>query len=312
MTKTFTALMKQPYWVIALILGVLLVAGPSLTIDKSYLWYTHPPTTYVPVVIGICLLILSAAAFGYSTFSKPIVDIGSGVDLARVKEAKGAFWTKVSGCEIRITNGRIEDYAGTAGIAVVLPCNEYFDDRCVDDTRSALGSYVNRAFDGQTAEFVSLMKNECRNRFGPGTEQQKTESERAESFGTGRCLLLIKPLKRTVTVALVSTTTQRAGQGLSSRISYLFDGMSDLVANLANERINEIVMPILGSGHGGLDPPLALFGLLGALAEAARYGQGSQRLKKVTIVLFKRDTKSSPQVDPVVVRRALAIVGSRE
>ena len=66
----------------------------------------------------------------------------------------------------------------------------------------------------------------------------------------------------------------------------------------------------MGSGHGGVDPPLALVGLVGALAEAARYAQGSQRLKKVTIVVYRRDAKSKPQVDPVVVRRALALIGS--
>jgi hypothetical protein len=206
-------------------------------------------------------------------------EAGSGVDLARVKESKGALWTRVSGCEIRVVTGRVEEYEGAPGFAVVLPCNEYFDDRCVDDTRSALGAYANRAFEGQVEAFVSLMKDECKKKLGPGIEQQKTDDERAESFGVGRCVLLIKPLGRTVPIALLSTTTQRAGQGLSSRISYLFEGMRELVARLANERINEIVMPVLGSGHGGLDPPLALVGLLGAVAEAARYGQGAQRLK---------------------------------
>lgn len=160
--------------------------------------------------------------------------------------------------------------------------------------------------------FVSLMKEECKRKLGPGIEQQKTDEQRAGSFGVGHCVLLVKPLGRAVPIALVSTTTQRAGQGLSSRVSYLFEGMRVPVALLANERINEIAMPVLGSGHGGLDPPLALVGLLGAVAEAARYGQGGQRLKKVTIVLFKKDAKSTPQVDQVVVRRALALIGSRD
>jgi hypothetical protein len=122
-------------------------------------------------------------------------------------------------------------------------------------------------------------------------------------------VLLPKPLGRSVPVALVSTTTQRAGEGLASRISYLFDAMRELITCLADSRINEIAMPLLGSGHGGLHPPLALVGLLAAIAEAARYGQGGQRLKKVTIILFKRDDKSPAEVDEVVVRRALALIG---
>lgn len=85
--------------------------------------------------------------------------------------------------------------------------------------------------------------------------------------------------------------------------------MRELVAKLADARITEVVMPILGAGHGGIHPPLALVGLLSAVAEAARYGQGGQRLRKVTIVIFRENAKQ-PQVDPVVVRRALALIGS--
>jgi hypothetical protein len=237
-------------------------------------------------------------------------DVGAGLDLTRVKERDGVLWTTVEGCEIRIVEGRIEDHVCEAGVVIALPCNEYFDDRCVGDTKSALGAYVNRVFEGQTAAFVSLMKNECQKKFGKGVEQQKTDDERAESFGPGRSVLLIKPLDRSIPVALVSTTTQRAGQGLAARISYLFDGMRELVTRLADARLNEVAMPILGAGHGRIDPPLAFVGLLLAVAEAARYGQGGQRLKRVTIVVFKRDANSAPEVDKVVVRRALALIGS--
>jgi hypothetical protein len=157
---------------------------------------------------------------------------------------------------------------------------------------------------------MSFAKQECKRKLGQGTEQQKTEETRAESFGPGRCVLLMEPLKRSLPVALVSTTTQRAGQGLACRISYLFDGLRELAMRLADARLNEITMPILGAGHGGINPPLALVGLLLAVAEASRYGDGRQCMKKVTIVVFKRDANSLPQVDPVVVRRALALVGS--
>lgn len=309
------ALLKQPFWVIALLLGVALVAFPCVTIDKDYHWTTHPPSTLVPVAVGIALLFLSSVGFVFRLLSKRATnadDVGAGIDLTRVKESNGMLWTTVSGCEIRVVDGRIEDYNHEPGIAMVLPCNEYFDDRCVGDTASALGAYVNRVFEGQAAAFVSLVKDECRKKLGAGVEQQKTEDERAESFGAGRCVLLIKPLGRSVPVALVSTTTQRAGQGLAARISYLFDGMRELVARLADARLNKVAMPILGAGHGRIAPPLAFVGLLLAVAEAARYGQGGQRLKRVTIVVFRRDAESPAEVDQVVVRRALALIGSRD
>lgn len=315
MLKTFVVFVKQPYWVIALILGVALSAAPCVAINKSaWSWDTHPPTTYWLPAIGIALLAISACGFGYSLFLQREtnkINLG-GIDLARVEERDDGLWTRVNECEIGVVSGRIEDYNdGALATVVVLPCNEYFDDRCVDDPASALGAYANRAFEGQVTEFVSLMKVESRRRLGPGTEQQKKDNERAESFGVGRCVVLVRPLGRAMPIALLSTTTQRVDQGLASRISYLFDGMRTLVACLANERINKAVMPLLGSGHGGVYPPLALVGLLAAIAEVARYGQGAQRLRKVTIILFKRNDKSAAQVDEVVVRRALALIGDK-
>jgi hypothetical protein len=69
-------------------------------------------------------------------------------------------------------------------------------------------------------------------------------------------------------------------------------------------------MPILGAGHGRIDPPLAFISLLLAVTEVARYASGGLPLKRVTIIVFKKDPDGLPQVDPVVVRRALALVGS--
>jgi len=277
-------------------------------------WTAHPPNTWVPVAIGIALLIVSVSAYGFNLWTKRAKDaeVGAGLDLTRVRDTNGARWTIVNGCEIRVIEGRLEDHSPGAGTVVVLPCNEYFDDRCAGDVKSALGAYVNRQFEGQEEDFISLLREESKRKLGPGEVQQKTNDERAESFGPGRCVLLLKPLNRSVPVALVSTTTQRAGEGLAARISYLFSGTRELVSKLADARLTEVVMPILGGGHGRIDPPLALVGLLLAISEAARYGQGGQRLRSVTIVVFKRDSVTPPEVDRVVVRRALALIGSRD
>lgn len=315
MIDALKELLKLPYRVLALILGVLLVTFPIVTIDKEYHWTTHPPTTLIPVWIGVALLILSVGSFLHTLFSKPskgVGDVGAGLDLTRVKESNGAVWTTIGGCEIHVIKGRIEEQTVKAGVAIALPCNEYFDDRCAGDIRSALGAYVNRVFERQVDEFILAIKDACRKKLGAGVEQKKTDDEWAESFGAGKCVLLTRPLGQFAPVALVSTTTQRAGQGLSARISYLFDGMRELFRLLADARLNEVIMPVLGAGHGGIDPPLAFVGLLLAVAEAARYGQGGQRLKKVTIVVFKRDADSQPEVDDVIVRRALALIGSRD
>ncbi len=262
---------------------------------------------------GVALLLLSAGAFALTLWTKQssYESSAAGLDLTLVKERNGIMSATVGDCEVRVVEGRLEDYAVEAGTVIVLPCNEYFDDRCAEDAGSALGAYVNRVFDGRVNEFISLMKDECGRRLGPGTKQNKTVEESAESFGAGRCVLLPRPLGCSAPVALVSTTTQRAGQGLTARISYLFEGMHELVERLADARLNQVAMPILGAGHGGIAAPLALVGTLLAVAEAAHYGQGGQRLRLATIVVFKRDADSLSQVDRAVVRRALALIGTR-
>lgn len=309
MKDILKALSKLPYALAALILGVILVILPYMTVNFANIKIQNIPL--LPQVIGGVLVLLSIVAFWLTQRSKPVaVDVGAGVDLTRVKQTNGGFWTTVEDCQIWVVNGRIEECPHATDTVIVLPCNEYFDDYCVRDAKSALGAYVTRMFEGQADAFIALMKDVCLKRFAPGKEQQKTDSERAVSFGPGKCLLLIKPLGHPVPIALVSTTTQRAGEGLAARISYLFDGMGELFKVMADARLSKAVMPVMGAGHGGIDTPLAFVGLLLALAEAARYGQGGQRLRKVTILVYKPASDSPAEVDPVVVERALAVIGS--
>lgn len=235
---------------------------------------------------------------------------GSGLDLSRVAERDGAMWTQVGGCEVRVENGRIEEYPTESTTVVVLPCNEYFDDRCAYDTKSALGAYVNKVFDGRVDEFISCSKVECVKRLGPGIELQKTVDERARSFGAGRAVLLMNPLGQEAPIGLISTTTQRAGQGLAAKASYLFDGVGELVTRLVDARLRDLLMPILGAGHGRIEPALAFVSLVLAVAEAVRNSAGGSPLRTVTIIVFRKDAKSLPQVHPTVVRRTLALIGS--
>jgi O-acetyl-ADP-ribose deacetylase (regulator of RNase III) len=240
----------------------------------------------------------------------PSQDASSGLDLTPVKEVDGVFSTKVGECEIRVMFGRIETCKGEEHAAFVLPCDEYFD-CCVDDSRTALGMFVRSVFEGQASELDTLIKQQCASKFGPGTLEQKTDVSQANSFGPGKCVLLIRPLNHSVHVALVSTAVQRAPGGVAGRMSYIFDAMRDLARSLGQGRIRSVIMPVLGAGHAGMKPALALVGVLLAVAEVAYYAEPGERLKRVTIVVFKKDADSSPEVDPVVIRRALALVARK-
>src|SRR5271169_485210 len=115
------------------------------------------------MVVGIALLLISAAGFAFTLWSSRATDgdhTGTGLDLTKVKDDNGVLSTKVSGWEIKVVEGRIEEYSHNSRVAVVLPCNEYFDDNCIGDTRSALGAYVNRSIEGQASALSKLIKEE--------------------------------------------------------------------------------------------------------------------------------------------------------
>lgn len=230
---------------------------------------------------------------------------------SNVWECPGGFRARVGASEISIVAGRIEEHPVGPETVVALPCNEYFEEHCTSDTRTALGVYINRHCSETVSAFSALVRQQCLTRFGAGKQQKKTMDESGESHGPGRAILIPDPSKNAAAIALVSTTTQRAGQGLAARMSYVFDGVRELCELLADKRINEVVMPVLGAGHGGIDPPLALAGLVLALAEAARYGTDRQRRKKFTIVVFQRTKQDPPDVAPHDIRKALELVANK-
>lgn len=57
---------------------------------------------------------------------------------------------------------------------------------------------------------------------GSGTARQKREHERAMSYGAGRAILMPKVLDSRIPLALVSTTTQSAGQGVAWLLFHIY------------------------------------------------------------------------------------------
>jgi hypothetical protein len=73
--------------------------------DKGYAFATHPPTTPVPVVVGVLLIAVSIAGFWLAQRQwASDATVGAGLDLSRVMEGDGVLWTMVAGCEIRVVN----------------------------------------------------------------------------------------------------------------------------------------------------------------------------------------------------------------
>ena len=229
----------------------------------------------------------------------------AGLLASRVKGVEGELRSEMGRLKIYIRFGRIEDCdASNAGCAVALPANEFFDDECIKDTRSALGSYIQHEFPNRIDEIQAQIREGLT---GSKTEQVESEPDRQRpSYGIGKCVYLDGPLSSGRRILLVSVTTKRAGVGLHSEARYLFAATKALCQTMNDHRLTDLHLPVMGSGHGALEGELALLYLLLAF-KAAVDTRLAIRLKSISIVVFQKDKSSEPSIPKDVAARILSV-----
>jgi hypothetical protein len=192
------------------------------------------------------------------------------------------------------------------GAVVALPANEFFDDDCIRDTRSALGAYMASAFPQAIGDIQKSIAQKLEN--APSELVEREHDERARSFGVAKCVCLKNALSSGRNVMFVSVTTKRAGIGLRSEARYLFAAMRAVCQAMNDGRFTDLFLPLMGAGHGGLEPELALLYLLLSTKAVIDDRSGGSHLRSVTIVVFRKDEHTAPDVHPDVVRRMLSLV----
>jgi len=209
--------------------------------------------------------------------------------------------------EVCVHFGDIRSFDSKApGAVVALPANEFFDDECIRDTRSALGAYMASVFPDAIGEIQKLIAQKLAN--APSELVEREHDERARSYGVAKCVCLKNALSSERNVMFVSVTTKRAGVGLRSEARYLFAAMKAICQAMNDGRFTDLFLPLMGAGHGGLEPELALLYLLLSTKAVIDDRSGGGHLRSVTIVVFRKDERTAPDIHPDVVRRMLALV----
>lgn len=225
---------------------------------------------------------------------------------AGVKRIQDGYEIERDRIQIRVKFGRIEEASSSdSDCLVVLPANEYFDDECINDTRSALGAFIQHHFQGYTA----AVRNEIQSKLASFiTEQVEKEHGRfANSFGIGTCAYLERSLSSPFQMAMVSVTTKRAGEGLRAKPRYILDAIAAVHGLMVDRRLSRLYIPLLGGGHGGIHPEVSLNCMLVGLWGALRSPSG-HHLKSVDIIVYRATPTSAPEVSEEVVERSLSSV----
>ena len=220
-----------------------------------------------------------------------------------VKKTADGYSTVVGSMRVNVKFGRIEQYRyDDPDSLVALPANEYFDDECIHDRRSALGAFMQHHFKDNITDIQTLVQSRLSNE--ASTELEKTPGERAKSYGVGKCVFLDCPLSSNLRIAMAAVTTQRADCGLRADPAYIFDTATSLSRLVLNRRFTRLHVPLLGSGHGGLEAEVSLVCMLIAFGEPRR--RLNQNLRELNIIVYKSANDTEALISDVTVRRALS------
>ncbi|WP_420552362.1 macro domain-containing protein [Tenacibaculum aiptasiae] len=282
-------LITQKYNVILLILGVILILVSffgEINFSEFEFKISEKPQ-YVLIVFGGMLIFLSVVftVIQENIFIKPS-------EKARIEKVKKGLYSVIfDKSKINLKYGRIEEcdceYDDTA---IVLPANEFFDDECIRDKKSALGSFIQKHFPNQEDKFEELIQVELQKMEGKDVE--KEEGKFQKSYGIGTCLFFKKPLNSKYNIIISSVTRKRKGIGLHSNISFLMQAINNIHLLALDKRISKIKTPLLGAGHGGVNNKISLFAIVLGFSQFLMKKQN----KEVTIIIFRKKEEAKADI----------------
>lgn len=255
------------------------------------------PIKMEPMLAGILFITMSILWHLAPHLTVPL----SWTSLSKITKTSDGFQATIGWATIEICFGQIQELVkNEASALVVLPANDLFDDKCIEDPRSSLGAFVSSMFPNQVHLITNLAK-ESR------PEVSASRGGGRDRYDIGSTIYLDRPLSKDIRLAFLAITTITDNYGIRCESSDIFKAIKGLQRLLALQRLDTVVLPIIGSGHGGLHPPVSLLCMLIAFAECLKEPSG-HHLKSVRIVVYQKNKNEKPAISYWQTRTLLAFV----
>jgi hypothetical protein len=252
-----------------------------------------------PFYVGICLVAIGILLFSIQHLSLPL----SWTALTKIRAGKNSIVVTINHAKVELCFGKIQDSIHSQPKALfALPANDLFDDECITDKRSALGAFINEIFPNRAHEVVNLTRKKLAEKEFDGRVDSSTGTPRYEA---GTTIMFCNPLEKEIRMAFVSVTSDKGSEGICCEASYVLRAIKGIHRLMNMKRMDTLVIPLLGSGHGGLMPQLSLLCMLISFTECLREPSG-HHLKHVRIVIFQDDKDKKPSISKWRARRLLA------
>ena len=201
----------------------------------------------------------------------------NGFSFKKVSNDKYSMNINLSGNHIiNIIYGKINHFEGyDKKTLVILPANDKFDDECIEDTASVLGSFARSLYPNGNENFKNDIKKELQKR-------------NKESFNIGDWISIdVKSSDSEFKIGIVAVTNKIDDDIIASseNVMLAFKGILKI---MTVKRIQRVYIPLIGGGHGGLSPELSLLCILISAIEHIKRNTGNI-LREVNIVIYKKD-----------------------
>lgn len=254
------------------------------------------PIKTAPAFTGIIFITLSILWHLAPHLTVPL----SWTALSKIRKISNGFQTTIESATIEICFGQIQELIKTETTALVaLPANDLFDDKCIEDTRSSLGAFVNNIFPNQVHQISNLVKDKL-----PAASVVHNGIPR---YDIGSTIYFDRPLSKDIRLAFLAVTTVTENYGIRCEAPDIFKAIKGVHRLISAQRLDTVVLPVIGSGHGGLRPPVSLICMLIAFAECLKEPSG-HHIKSVRIVVFQENKHTKPSISYWQARRLLAFV----
>jgi len=246
---------------------------------------------WLKIVVITTIVIILLSYWGYKLYQMKTITI-NGFTFKKITDDKYSMNINLGGSHIiNIVYGKINNFQEyDKKTLVILPANDKFDDECIEDPGSVLGSFVCSLYPNGNEDFKNAIKKEL-------------DKRDTKSFNIGDWISL--PHKSNVSefnIGIVAVTHMEEDNifTYSENVILAFKGVHKI---MTKKRISKVYLPLIGSGHGGLSPELSLLCLLISAIEQIRENTGNM-LRDVNIVIYKKDNGDRA----IPVKRMLRIV----
>lgn len=239
-------------------------------------------------LVGFFLILLGIFIYGIQYWSTPM----SWTAITKIKRGKDFINVKIGHAKLELCFGKIQDsIISNPNYLFALPANDLLDDECITDGRSSLGAFISKEFPNMVNEVVDLTKKKLEENEFFGNFDSSSGKKRYEA---GTTVYFNNPLGKEIKMAFVSVTSVKDHEGIRCEASYIIRAMKGIHRLMNIKRLEDLVIPLIGSGHGGLKPQLSLICMLISIVECLREPSGCH-IKNVKIVVY-RDDKSKKSI----------------